>query len=122
MEYSFQNMKLKNGMSIGAWKKMDVYSISKYDYFYRVGRNAIDKNSIYVIYDDGNVMIHNGDAIGILAEDGTVEDISLKDWRNYKPEAAKQLPQPFSSFGISVDDILAEACDCSWIDKYFAVG
>ena len=70
---------------IGTWKNGVVYAVFKEDY-----DNMKEKNDIYVIMDDGNKVIFEGNVVGMVTNGGHIIQTQARVYQPVVPVAAKK--------------------------------
>ena len=135
--YSFENLKSKadRGMPIAKYKGMEVYPISKEEY--KRDFDSLRKDIFFVIYDNDSLMVKDNKMFGHLKPNGHIETFVRTDMEYIKEVPAETMVFKTTGTGIntkiaetsidtkiklenvSVDTLLSQACDMSWIDEVF---
>ena len=99
-KYSYNELKVAamENRRIGAYMGKNVFSCSQWRY-----ENRKAQDNFYVLYDDGNKLVHKGIIYGTISEKGLVDEWDNKrTWTspqnqvaaNFAPVASKAKPQP----------------------------
>ena len=100
-KYSYNELKIAamEGRRIGGYQGKNVFAASKYHY-----DKKCYSDNFYVLYDDGNKLVHKGMVYGTINEKGIVDEWERqRKWVNptepsmtvsFEPVASKAKPQP----------------------------
>ena len=90
--YVYLEWAANHNMRVGAWKEQPIYAIKKADY---LTKKYLD--NYYIIYDDGNLLVKNGLAIGSVSKEGQVLlQKEMKDyfqWNEYKEKKREEIEE-----------------------------
>lgn len=132
--YSFENLKSKadRGMPIAKYKGIEVYPISKEEY--KRDFDSLRKDIFFVIYDNDSLMVKDNRMFGHLKPNGHIETFVRTDMEYIKEVPAENMifktnvdnkmneiniDTKIKLENVSVDTLLSQACDMSWIDEVF---
>ena len=88
-KYSYNELKIAaiENRRIGGYKGKNVFSCSQWRY-----ENRKDQDNFYVLFDDGNKLVHKGTIYGTISEKGLVDE-----WNNKRTWISPQSQVSFES-------------------------
>ncbi len=96
--YTYLKNAYNNDVRLGHLQGFPVYAISKKAIY----EGAYDSDSMYIIYDDENLLFRDGKVYGTVSASGNLTECYPRDYRgrgkaeSFKEESAKE-PEPYKS-------------------------
>lgn len=98
MKFDVETLKKNNGEKVGVFRNWNVIATTKKEFF-----NRENTQGAYLIWDDCNKLVFNGEVVGRITENGRVEYIE-SEYRYVKP-VLEEKPQATNVVALGSEDV-----------------